>query len=52
MAAVLAVAVTGVYVAALAERRNRSFLRMGIDSILVIVIYLGGTALLYGMRDQ
>jgi cation:H+ antiporter len=50
LAAVLGIVVTGVYLAALIERRNRTVLRMGIDSILVIVVYVGGTALLYGLR--
>jgi cation:H+ antiporter len=32
------------------ERRDRSFLRMGYDSLVVLALYGGGVALLYMLR--
>jgi cation:H+ antiporter len=49
-AVLLAILVTVLYVAGLAERRDRTILRMGIDSLAVIVCYLGGVAILYSLR--
>lgn len=49
--ALLAVVLTGLFLAGLAERRDRSVLRMGYDSLLVIAAYAGGVALLYGLRS-
>jgi cation:H+ antiporter len=48
--ALLAVLLTSMFQAGLAERRDRSILRMGYDSILVLVTYAGGVVLLYMMR--
>jgi cation:H+ antiporter len=49
-AALLGIAVTAIAVAGLIERRDRAVLRMGIDSLLMIVAYLAGLALLYRLR--
>jgi cation:H+ antiporter len=50
IAAVLGILLTAVYVAGILERREVVVLRMGLDSLLVIVIYLGGLAVLYSVR--
>lgn len=50
IAAMLGVLVTGLFVMGLAERRDRAFLRMGVDSILVLMVYAGGLILLYSLR--
>jgi cation:H+ antiporter len=49
-AVLLAILVTALFVAGLAERRDRTVLRMGIDSIAVLVCYVGGVAILYTLR--
>jgi cation:H+ antiporter len=49
-AAVLGILITGVYVAGILYRRKLVVLRMGIDSAIVLILYLGGTVVLYGMR--
>jgi cation:H+ antiporter len=38
---------TGSYALGLMERQRRTFLRMGVDSILVVCIYLGGLVILW-----
>lgn len=48
--ALLAVVLTAFFLAGMTERRDRSVLRMGYDSILVIVFYLGGVSILYTLR--
>ncbi|WP_425411152.1 sodium:calcium antiporter [Hyphococcus sp.] len=48
--AMLGVAVTGIFLMGLAERRDRTIWRMGVDSMLVLAVYLGGLVLLYSMR--
>lgn len=48
--ALLAVVLTATFQAGLAERRDRSILRMGYDSALVLVIYLGGVWCLFMLR--
>ncbi len=52
IAAMLGVVVTGLFVMGLAERRDRSYFRAGLDSALVILVYAGGLALLYGLRPN
>ncbi len=47
MGALLGLIVTGILVMGLAERKNRQILGMGIDSLLVLVFYVGGMTLLY-----
>jgi len=50
VAGVLAIAVTALYVAGLAERRDWSFMRMSVDSLAVLAVYAGGVVLLYTLR--
>lgn len=49
-ATLLGIAVTALYLAGLLERGTRRVMRMGIDSILVLVTYGAGIALLYRLR--
>jgi cation:H+ antiporter len=51
VAALLGIAVTTLFVIGLAERRDRTIARMGVDSALVLVVYFGGLVLLYTLRD-
>ncbi len=46
----LGVVVTGLFLMGLAERRDRTVMRLGIDSAAVLVVYLGGMVLLYSLR--
>lgn len=46
----LAIALTALFLAGLAERRDRSVFRMGFDSIAVFLVYAGGLVLLYTLR--
>lgn len=48
--ALLAVVLTAFFIAGMAERRDKYFLRLGYDSILVILFYLGGVSILYTLR--
>ncbi|MGK9167663.1 sodium:calcium antiporter [Inquilinus limosus] len=50
--ALLAILLTSLFQAGLAERRDRSIFRMGYDSALVLVVYAGGVALLYMLRPD
>ena len=50
VAALLGLTVTGLFIMGLAERRDRAFLRMGTDSIAVLITYLGGLGLLYSLK--
>lgn len=49
-AAIIGIMVAMVFVAGVAERRDRTILRMGIDSAGVRVTYLGGLVILYFLR--
>jgi len=49
-AAIIGITVTMMFVAGVAERRDRTMLRMGIDSAGVLVTYLGGLVILYFLR--
>ncbi len=51
-AALLAMAMTAVYLVGLLERRDRTVLRMGIDSVVVVVLYAVGLAVLYQLRPH
>lgn len=44
------IALVALYVGGIAERRDRAIFRMGIDSVLVLVLHADGLALLYRMR--
>jgi cation:H+ antiporter len=52
MGAMLAIVVTALFQAGLAERRDRSVFRLGYDSILVVIAYVGGVFLLYTLRPD
>ena len=49
-ATIIGITVTMMFVAGIAERRDRTILRMGIDSAGVLVTYLGGLVVLYFLR--
>jgi cation:H+ antiporter len=49
-AALLALVLTALYVAGMIERRDRTVLRMGIDSLLAVIAYLGGIVVLYQLK--
>lgn len=48
--AAMGVVVTLIYLIGLIERRNRTILRMGIDSALVLAFYIFSLVVLYGLR--
>lgn len=50
--ALLGVSVTGLFLMGLSERSDRTIGRMGIDSVFVLLIYLGGMVLLYSLRGS
>ena len=49
--AILSIAVTALYVTGLAERRDRTVWRFGIDSVAVMFVYCIGIFILYGLRE-
>lgn len=49
-AALLGIVVTAIYVAGLIERKDRAYLRMGVDSIAVVVVYVIGLFVFYQLR--
>lgn len=49
-AAMLGILLTGVYLAGILQRSKRVVFRIGLDSILVAALYLGGVVILYGLR--
>ncbi|WP_332674553.1 sodium:calcium antiporter [Aromatoleum sp.] len=49
-AALLAIAVTALFIAGLLERRHAMVLRMGVDSLAVIGTYLAGVVVLYRLK--
>jgi cation:H+ antiporter len=46
----LGIVVTTLFLVGLAERRDRTIFRLGVDSTAVLVTYIGGLAILYGLR--
>ncbi len=50
LGALLGILVTTLFMAGLAERRDRTIARMGIDSVAILLVYAGGLALLYTLR--
>ena len=48
--ALLAIVLTAVFLIGMIERRDRTVLRMGIDSLIVIACYVGGLLVLYQLR--
>jgi cation:H+ antiporter len=49
-AAVLALLLTSVFMIGLLERRDRTVLRMGLDSLVVVLVYAAGVVVLHGLR--
>jgi cation:H+ antiporter len=49
-AALLALVLTAIYLVGMLERRDRTVLRMGYDSIAVVLTYFAGLVLLYAQR--
>jgi len=49
-AILLGMVLTAIYLAGLIERRKSVVLRMGVDSLLVIFVYVGGLFILYRLR--
>jgi cation:H+ antiporter len=49
-AALLGVLVSALFLIGLIERRDRTVLRMGYDSLAVLCVYLGGVAVLYTLK--
>jgi cation:H+ antiporter len=47
-AVTLSLTLTGILVIGLLEQRNRRFLSLGIDSWAILIVYIGGVALLHG----
>jgi cation:H+ antiporter len=50
IAVLLGILLTTVYLAGLLERRSAVYFRMGMDSLLVTVLYIGGLIVLYFVR--
>ena len=48
--ALLAITLTAVFLVGMIERRDRTVLRMGIDSLTAIACCIGGVVVLYGLR--
>ena len=48
--AILAIILTALYLVGMIERRNRTILRMGFDSLAALVVYGAGVAILYQLR--
>ncbi len=49
-AALLALILTATFLVGMLERRDRTVLRMGIDSAIVLVTYCAGVVVMYGLR--
>jgi cation:H+ antiporter len=49
-AALLALVLTALFVAGMIERRDKTVLRMGFDSIAALFCYAGGVAVLYTLK--
>jgi cation:H+ antiporter len=49
-AMLLGILLTAVYLAGFVERRHKTVLRMGIDSVVVLFAYAGGLVLLFFLR--
>jgi len=50
--ALLGLVLTAIFLAGVVERRDRTVLRMGVDSLAALLVYGGGVALLYALRGQ
>lgn len=49
--ALLGLVLTGIFLAGIIERRDRTVLRMGWDSLAALVCYVAGVVLLFSLRD-
>lgn len=49
-AGTLGMIVTAIYLVGLLERRDKTVLRMGLDSLAVLAVYLGGLGILYYLK--
>ncbi len=49
-AMLLGILLTAIYLAGFVEGRRKTMLRMGIDSIIVVVAYGGGLVVLFSLR--
>jgi cation:H+ antiporter len=49
-AMLLGILLTSVYLAGFVKRRHKSILRMGVDSVIVLLAYSGGLVLLFFLR--
>lgn len=52
VAALIGAFVTGLFVMGLAERRDRTIFKMGVDSAVVLITYLGSLGLLYTLKGS
>lgn len=50
LAALLCILMATIYLIGLVERNNRTFARFGVDSIAILVSYIGGLFLLFQLR--
>lgn len=50
LAALLGIFVTALYLIGMIERRDRTIIHMGVDSLAVIIVYFSGLVLLYQLR--
>jgi cation:H+ antiporter len=50
LGAVLAILLTAIFLVGVVERRDRTILRMGYDSLAVLIFYGVGLVLLYNLR--
>jgi len=50
-ASIIAISVTAIFIVGLAERRDRTVLRMGYDSLAVLLLFLAGLVVLFFLRD-
>lgn len=48
--ALLGIAVTALYIVGMAERRDQTVMRLGLDSIAVVIIYVAGLGVLFFLR--
>ena len=48
--ALLGVLCTTIYLAGILKRRQRAYMRLGLDSIIVVIVYLAGVFVLYTIR--
>lgn len=52
VACLLAIVMTGILLLGLLERRDRTLLGMGYDSVAMLAVFLGGVGILYGLGSE